>query len=585
MALAILFAAAALRVLAIQNTYMHADEELSYHTTTGHTLTYVVESESLNDVHPPLWYSWFWAWQQVMGDSEFMGRLHAILLSLLTLALAYRLGCEWFGTQEAGLAVLLVLGVNAYFFMYSLDIRPYALVALTVTVSMWIYYRWRNRPTLWLTVAYGFSMALMLYTHYYTVFAIAAQGALILLERRWRLLRHAALAAVIAGVVWLPCLPILVYQIVHIRRITGGLGSTFALGAPTESPRLAAGNLLQVATNGLVWLYVPLLTVGIALQWRAPAYRLALLWALLIPAIVLAANFRFSIYNQRYISYVAVGMALVIGSTLAKAPRFTRVPALLVVAGLSLWALPAQLPVRAPYRTIFQQVSAAAQPGDVLLLEKANETENLMNWQYRHYLAPILWHNAVQSVSTAAQARRIWYVTDDLGDVQVQRDFKTLEQTHPLQQVIGGCNAIWCYVFQLMEAPPFTQPVTFEDHMAFWGVDVDAVTRDSIQTRLWWKVDQPPSADYSIGLYLLNAQGTLVAQYDGPINNFGKQIVPTSQLQPQSIYIDQRTLTLPAGLPAGDYALKLAVYRLPDVTRLHLPDGSDLLTLEPIQLS
>jgi hypothetical protein len=45
---------------------------------------------------------------------------------------------------------------------------------------------------------------------------------------------------------------------------------------------------------------------------------------------------------------------------------------------------------------------------------------------------------------------RVWYVTDNLFDEQVQADFKQIEQDHPLREVIGNCDRQWCYIMQLL---------------------------------------------------------------------------------------------------------------------------------------
>jgi hypothetical protein len=113
---------------------------------------------------------------------------------------------------------------------------------------------------------------------------------------------------------------------------------------------------------------------------------------------------------------------------------------------------------------------------------------------------------------------------------------------------------------------------------------VDSVSRDAIQTRLWWRVEQQPGLDYSMSLQLLDGNRGMLAQADGPINHYGAEIVQTSQLEPGRIYIDRRSIALPPGLPAGDYTLALAVYQSWDGVRLKLPDDRDLLALETITL-
>ncbi len=582
----LLFVSLVLFVPAIHTTYMHEDEELSYRTTTGQTLAHVVQYEATRDVHPPLWYAVFWAWQSLAGDGEFVGRLHAVLLSMVTLALGYRMGCTWYGAPRFGLFTMAALGVNAFFFIYSLDIRPYALTMLTTAFSMWTYQRWLTRPTRRRALLYGMTAALMLYVHYYTVFLLFIQVFAFLLQRPSRNLVSQGLGAgFIALMLWLPWMPVFVGQVLTIRSLTASVGGQgFALGAPTEATPQAIGRLLQVATNGLPWLYAAILLIGLFYLRRSRAFTLALAWALLVPAVILAVNLFTAVYTQRYIAFISVGLALALGASLASLPPRTRWLALAGLVGLSLWGLPAQRPVRVPYRDLLRDLNMRFLPGDVLLPVRAHEDNPVVSWQFRRYSLPEVLSSVVPDVEGALTSRRIWFTTADLFAPDVGNTFKGIERTHPQQDVIGRCDAAWCYLFILMEAPPLTQPVAFDDNMAFWGVDVDGVTRTAIRARLWWRVDKTPSQDYSIGLYLLDAGGALAAQADGPINNFGTETVSTTQLQPGAIYVDYRVLDLPPDLAPGDYRLALAIYRWTDGARLKLADDSDLLALNTITI-
>jgi hypothetical protein len=94
-----------------------------------------------------------------------------------------------------------------------------------------------------------------------------------------------------------------------------------------------------------------------------------------------------------------------------------------------------------------------------------------------------------------------------------------------------------------------------------------------------------PSIDYSMSLRLLDADGNLVTQADGPINHYAAEVVNTSQLQPGRIYVDFRSLELSTPLSTGKYQLELVVYDWRDNTRLLLPDGSDYLSLKDIQIA
>jgi hypothetical protein len=172
--------------------------------------------------------------------------------------------------------------------------------------------------------------------------------------------------------------------------------------------------------------------------------------------------------------------------------------------------------VRVPLRDLFRQVSAAARPDDRIYFEAGGLGAGFTRGQIRRYLDPDLWARRVLTVEEAADDRRVWFVAgEDWRTDATRARFAQIEQTHPLQQIIGDCNRDWCYLLQLLEAPPNDQPALFGEVLGFRGIDVDAVQPDSISTRLWWVVDEPIPLDYSMGLHLLDSAGMLVAQADG----------------------------------------------------------------------
>jgi hypothetical protein len=566
-----------------------------------------------------LWFASFWLWQQFMGDSEFMARTYSIFLSMMTIALVYQIGRRWFGAPRFGLFAMVALGVNAFFFIYSLEIRPYAMVMLAATISMWCFWRWITLKTWRAALWYGLSLAVMLYIHYFLGFLIVAQVIYFYVFSRptRKTIIQSAGAGVLMILLFLPWLPVLIGQIQTLQRIEAEITRGLGIANTTEPTSVEAiVELVNVATNGQPIVYALVLVVGAVVFLRRSvqlsirisrsanpraAYILSLLWGIGVPVIALTINLFASVYTQRYVTYLSVGLALAVGAGLvalgllisqlnrqdARFAKRVSVGALLGFAAISLWALPSQLPQdRVPLRDLLHNLSAAARPGDVVFFDKANTGDRLVEWQYRHYLTPELWETAASSEEEAQAARRVWYVTANWFDDAVRATFTDLEHSHPVQTVLtpSQCDRQWCYLIQLMEAPPWQAPATFGDRMAFWGTDVDGVSREAIQTRLWWRVEQPPDADYSLSLQLLDGSGALVAQTDGPINHYGAEIVQTSQLEPDRIYIDHRAITLPPDLPAGEYTLALAVYQAWDGVRLTLPDGRDSLVLDTVTI-
>jgi hypothetical protein len=487
------------------------------------------------------------------------------------------------------LFALIVLGLNTYFFVHSMEIRPYALVMLLAAFSMWCFWRWLERHTWYWALVYGVSIVLMLYVHYFLSFLIVIQIIYFLLfaKPNRQLLMQGIGAGGLALALWLPQFVVFIGQLRILRRLAEEAGQVYGLGVGTTSTAIPTNlsnilGLVEYSTNSQLLLYGFVLVIGVGLLWRVRLYWLALLWGLGVPVVALLLNLVAAVYSPRYVAYLTLGLALALGAALAAIPIRWRTLALTVFAALSLWGFSSQLPVRVPYRDIFNAMSAEAQPGDIVYLRHADEDDNLVRWHLNTYLSPLFTIIEDGDLNMAESARRVWFLTSDLFNDDVKADFARLEPTYPVQTVIGQCNWAWCYVAQLMEAPPLDEPQIFGDEIAFWGADVDSVTDDQINTRLWWRVEEAPLLDYSIGLQLLNADGALVAQHDGPIQHYGAETVQTSGMQPGKIYIDFRSLALPPELSEGEYALWLTVYQPWDGERLLLPDGSDHLLLESI---
>jgi hypothetical protein len=515
--------------------------------------------------------------------------MQAILFSMMTLCLVYQLGRRWFGGRRYGWFAMVALGVSALFFIYALEIRPYAFAMLLTSLSMLNFQRWLKERTRSAAIGYALTVAALLYVHYFLLIFIMAQVIYFLLQRPTRaLLRQAVGVMLLIFVIWLPWFPFFLTQFEHIRTVelasdmARGVAGSSVTTQPTSLDSIV--KLIQLATNGQFILYAIVLLVGLIYGGRKTNYRLALSWAIGVPALAFTLNTVVAVYSQRYIVNFIIGLALILAFGMVALPGRLRWGGLAVFAGLSLWGLPAQLPQDVvPYNVLFDRLAAASQPGDIIFFDKGGYNGDVMPWQMAHHLPEPLRTDFTQKVDEALPTRRIWHITSQWFSPDVQANFARIEETHPLQTVIGRCDSNWCYLIQLLEAPPWNEPKVFGEDMAFWGADVDAATLGAIQTRLWWKVEHAPSIDYSMSLRLLDSNGTLVAQADGPVNHYNT-IVNTSQFEPRHIYIDSRMLNLPPGLPPGTYTLELVVYNWQTNERLTLPDGSDHLHLEILNI-
>ena len=107
--------------------------------------------------------------------------------------------------------------------------------------------------------------------------------------------------------------------------------------------------------------------------------------------------------------------------------------------------------------------------------------------------------------------------------------------------------------------PEHLTDLTFGEHIRLVGVDLPAGSNyqagDVLALSLYWKTDAPLDANYSVGLYLRDANGSPIAQIDAQ-----PAFSPTSGWQIGVPVWDNRALRLPVDLPPGDYQVWIKLY-------------------------
>lgn len=568
--------------------HMQPDETLTYVTTNRSFLDALYFTE-FKDVHAPLWFVLAWTWQQFTGLSEFAGRVQSALFALLTMSIVYRIGRDEFRRYEAGMFALALLATNAFFVVYTLEIRPYPLVMLVTALSYRYFLLWIRKRTRSHALLYGLTLALLLYTHYYLLFVLLSQviGFFMFRLRDRQLWIQGIMAGALGAALLIPQILVLRHQLTFVRFTQGG-----TQGVPTQPTTLhTVTELFSLASNGWLLLLVPLILAGLLRLWKHPTFQLSLMWLLVAPGMLLLANLRTPLFTTRYISFMAPALSLVVGLALAVWLPHTknwRRPAIwlgvIALCAANLYSLPSFVPQRVPFRDLFTQVNHLMQPDDVLLLQHHRE-DNFLEDQYSRYLAPELRANRVFSLEEAQAARRVWFVSDMIFDAAYEPLFDSLESSHRVMRVIGDCTRAWCYVIQLMQAPPMREPVYFGETIGFLGTDLEPLEDRQLSALLWWEVGQPPQADYSISLQLLREDGSLISQVDRQIQPpDALDVIPTSAMQPGGNYIDWRVLEIPPDVPAGRYRLQVVVYQWWDGQRLPLLDGSDSYLLDTLEI-
>jgi Dolichyl-phosphate-mannose-protein mannosyltransferase len=533
--------------------------------------------EMSRDVHPPLYYLLMRAWVAFSGSQTlFVMRLSSALIALLAVALCFRITWDWFKDRWTALTAAGFLLSSGLFIYFARELRMYALVVLLVLLSWWLLERLiRERGSIW---PYALALAVMAYTYYFTAFFGVMQIVYVLechRPRLGRVLRAYALAALLIA----PLLPLFYGQLAGETRLAGrgemslaNFGKTSAVSA-TNWTSISTFITRYTAGQGAFVLLAILLAVLSVRAIHRPVYRqrviLLVLW-LMTAALFFAVNLRVPVYNLRYMLMIIPALALLVGLGMKVLPAYARPSAavFVVVAGL-LSHTDAFLPPKIPHHDLLTTIKSHYQPGDkIWYLPPAGALGSDLSNEVHYYTTVV--------VPELESDFFVWSAPDDLVGARRIWDARPYWIDVP-EAARAGLNAgrtvterydFGAYSLRLYEAPP--QTVT--RFGATFGLQAAPLDSEAFQPgevlrlKLWWQALKPIDRDYSLGLYVLDAAGTVRAQTDAALL-VGSQ--PTSQwpVGGGGRY-SPATLALPATLPAGMYSLWAGVYYWETPTRL-----------------
>jgi len=199
------------------NAAFWIDEGLSYGISSHHFFD--IPSVLKQDGSPPLYYMTLHVWMRLFGSTEATTHTLSLIFALLTIPVGYWAGRSLF-SERAGWFTAVLFSLNSYLTTYAQEARMYSMLALFTLVACacflhaFVFRRRGYLPVLSVT------MAVMLYTHNWAAFFIAASlTALVYLlwashERR-ALARDAALTYGGTLILYAAWIPTLLFQIKH----------------------------------------------------------------------------------------------------------------------------------------------------------------------------------------------------------------------------------------------------------------------------------------------------------------------------------------------------------------------------------
>jgi hypothetical protein len=552
----------------------------------------------------PAYYVVLRGWASVAGLSEVAGRWLSLLFGLLTLAVTYRLTASYVSRRVAALT-LLVLGSSAFFVRYYREMRPYMLLALGCTLSMWFFLEWLNKRRYADAGLYLAVSVIAVYTHYFAGLVVAAQGIyflfaakpLVLLPKpKLQLNRSTWITLGLLAGIALSLTPYLAFYLSGLQYVTSGRYAIYALTASE-----ALNSTVVALTNDSLAVF--LILVLLAILARPRGLGMASLWAFLpvVTVLFIHAFVYKMLAGPRYLIFAWPAFAIVASmgiDALRNRATLVAVVVLVCVGVAQVYNdLPGQMPGalnNPPWREMFSTIGQRAQANSRVLVNMVDPTglssyRQPMFYYFNKYMPPNSpkpieldfppQPTSADLLELAKRTNEVWLIaTDGVSNERGENARKTLREAGYAQ----------CRTWEYPEQRTFLsywgrvdgETFNFENGIRIVRRPLSSVKDrfspgQTLEIALGAYTAAQLPIDYSLGVYLLDQTGRVVAQQDGPVAN-----ARTSTWTPDARFCDVRSLRLPE-VP-GKYTVLLAVYDAAAGTRVAAaPDSSadKLITL------
>lgn len=295
------------------------------------------------DVHPPLYYLVLRVWDIVLGDSLLSLRFFSAFFGILTIYFAYLFIRDAFKNEKLAFIAAALIAFNPFQIQYSVEARMYTFGTFLVVLSSWLLvkalettpeqmfgpnpskkiitvikkYKW------W--ILYGLSAAAAIYTHYYLIFAVAAQGLFILfflLKKYYKdipalgkdeSLRGAILAYLMAFILFIPWIGTFIKQLNQVDA-NYWIPAMDRYSVPNTIFHLFAGSNIYTDSTKLIIFSLIFLAIFIyAMKKENNNYKWLVAFSFIIPfTIAVILSFKRSLYLDRYFVFTGLFYCMII---------------------------------------------------------------------------------------------------------------------------------------------------------------------------------------------------------------------------------------------------------------------------------
>jgi uncharacterized membrane protein len=603
--IAILWLAFALRFFALGAQELRGDEAASWARITQEPGPIELFQRLIAEgqPHPPLHYWLLQAWARVLGYSEYALRSLSALLSVLVVALVYRVGIRLRLSPSVAILAALLAAVHPYQIWLGQDAKNmYQLSLIGILIAtLQLPGLLAGRGRAW--IIYVFSGAFAMLSHYYAIFGLLAQGIYVLLAPvRWSARWRWGLAGLgIAGLMlpWaLVAVPGMASHQFSFARSSGlALGAFFSqtLGDAAVGPSMPDAPALLAA-----FVMAALIALGGISLW--PAQRAAagflISWILIALAGSLVVMRIRPTYNTFYMSNAYPGIYLLTAVALDRL-RTQRI--LLIAAGAAVvvaftislnnyyfdprWSksrglreLAAYLQVNAGSHDLL--ITNMPDPATIYYLRELALPNTLLPAQHNFDPAAV----TATLDRLAADHDRLWLIPvrfegwDANGFIETQLADQYASATDERFNRMR-LRSFTAYPKQLPQYQ--TWNASFDDGVQLLGSYVTingepqperAEPGQWLRVTVWWSAAEAVTRDYKVFVHAVDANGQVVAQHDSmPRNNSA----PTSQWLRGQTIMDLHEFQIPPESATAAVRIDVGLYDPETGQRLKLLSGGD----------
>ncbi len=168
-----------------------------------------------NDPHPPLYYYIIHIVNLFFDNTSLVARAVSAVFGVAGLFAIYYLAKELFN-KKVGIIAVALLAINYFHIYYSQEARMYSMLFLTTTLSFYFLIKFIKKPGLKSAFWHSLFAALMIYTHFFALFALFSQYLILLFfvvkpykDSRKKVLIHSIFSGIFTFVLYIPALFIL----------------------------------------------------------------------------------------------------------------------------------------------------------------------------------------------------------------------------------------------------------------------------------------------------------------------------------------------------------------------------------------